>query len=214
MVQFHVKFAKLIAVNPVGIILPLFNPVILQLAFVFHKLAGIAEAADPSAAWLYVAPPAQVIALGVALKKLPFVKVIAPVLFIIVPPVPATSNKSVPPASVIALLIVILPPVLAAIPNTPLNKVKALPLAIDTVNKSPLKILPFVVYINGVVPANDNILVAELVFRVTELVPDAICIAPIVCVGILEISMALVALNAKISVLLMVNREGVQLPAI
>ena len=37
LVQFQVKFAKLLAVNPVGKILPLFNPVILQLAFVFHN---------------------------------------------------------------------------------------------------------------------------------------------------------------------------------
>ena len=50
--QFHVKFAKLLAVNPVGIILPLFKPVILQLALTFHKLAGMAEAVVPSAAWL------------------------------------------------------------------------------------------------------------------------------------------------------------------
>ena len=84
-------------------------------------------------------------ALGVKHVKLPLANVIAPVALITVPPVPTTSNNNVPPAIVIGRLIVILPPVLAAIPKMPFVKVNDVPIVIETVSKSPLKILPFVV---------------------------------------------------------------------
>lgn len=136
---------------------------------------------------------------------------IEPPLKILVPPVPTTSKSSVPPESVILLLIKIFPPVLGAIPNVPELIVNAAAFVSDIVSRSPASIAPPVTKSKGVAALNDNTFVTTFVVNVIELVPDNILTAPIVWLGTFAIVSGAVALNASISFARGLERTGDQL---
>ena len=135
------------------------------------------------------------------LVKIPELYLIDPVAME-APPVPGTSKLNVPPLKIIFLLMITLPPVLGSIPKKPEDIVKSVgPPAILIVKKSADKILPAVVCINGIAAPRVSTFVELLVANETELVPDAILIAPMVWVGTLLTLIVKVALKERISVI-------------
>ena len=133
-------------------------------------------------------------------------------LFMIVPPVPITSKLKTPPSNTNALLIIIFPPVLGDTPKVPEVSVNEVALFNLIVKKSADRMLPGVVYISGTAPVSVSTLLA-LAANVTALLPDAIWIAPIVCVGVFVTAISDATLNASTSLVDGEDREGDQFAA-